>query len=470
METEKSFFKSRIGLIFSVSLAYAGLGNIWRFPYLVGKYGGAAFLIPYFIFIIIVGWLGMNLEWIMGKFYRSGTIGSFYLRDHRFAGFGTYMCIISSSIVIYYALLAGDTLTYMFYSFTGIFKGDTVLLWKNVSGPYNTMSWVCWLITLLLSYYIVTKGVKIFDKLGKIMGPLLLFLMFILFIRSVTLPGAFEGIKFYVKPNFAVLKQPIVWIMALTQVFWSIGPGWGNALTLAARAKEKEDIPFSSLTSALGDTTYAILAGWVIFPALFANGLSPKLGMGLAFITIPKVFLNMPLGPIFSALFFLCIWFLAITSVYTFGFETFVFNIESFGVKREKANLLYLTVCIIGGIFFKFGGLTLLGAVDTILGCYGLIFSVLGLILVTAWAKNIEELRVKSLNKYAEIYIGSWWNNYIKYGLPTIIIIITGWFLYDSRGLSGIDFWSYGIGGLLIALSVLIITIFIFRERGRTNE
>lgn len=457
-QATSNYFKSRVGMVWAVALSYAGLGNVWRFPYLVGKYGGAAFLIPYFFFLFLVGWLLMFLEWGLGKGTRHGTIGAFAKRVPWFAGAGAFVASLTGVMMAYYMVIAGGwVLSYFWYSVAGTYfvEGfDPQLFWEGHLRPSNPTIWICWAFTVGAAAFITAAGIQQgFEKMANMMGPLALVLLIIIVIRSVTLPGSWASVEFYMKTDWKALAVPTTWFMALTQVFWSIGPGWGNALSLAKHARKEDDIPLSSLAAALGDASFAVIAGFAIFPAVFAFGLAPNSGSGLAFITLAKVFTVMPGGRIIGSLFFFALWLLALSSCFGFGFATIVPNLMDRGMSRKKASLACALVWLATGALFILND-NLRGATDDLVGTHGLMLSVLAMIAVTAWFRAPEGLRTIVINKYADFHIGRWWSVVMKYIAPGIMIFVLGWFLVDARGSSGMTFWTVGIGGFMLACAV----------------
>lgn len=459
-------FNSRVGMIWAMALSYAGLGNIWRFPYLVGKYGGAAFLIPFFFFLFLVGWLLESLEWGLGKGTRGGTIKAFAKRVPWLAGAGAFVASVTGVMMAYYLVIAGGwVLSYFWYSVTGAFfvEGfDAQVFWTNHLQPTNIVMWVGWVVTIGIATWVTVAGVqKGFERVANFMGPVALVLLLIIVVRSVTLPGSWAGIEFYMKADWSLLKNPVTWFMALTQVFWSIGPGWGNALSLAKHARPEDDIPLSSLAAALGDASFAVIAGFAIFPAVFAFGFSPASGSGLAFVTLAKVFTVMPGGQIFASLFFMALWFLALSSCFGFGFATIVPNLEDCGMSRKNASIACACIWLaMGAIYILNAGL--MDHIDGIIGTHCLLLSVLAMIAVSAWFHNPDGMRTIVINKHSDIYIGKWWNTVIRYIAPGILLFVLGWFLYGARGAKGVAFWSTGIGGFGVALGLLILCILLY--------
>jgi NSS family neurotransmitter:Na+ symporter len=317
---ERDAWKSRIGFVLAAAGSAIGLGNIWRFPYVTGQNGGAAFVVLYIIFVILIGIPVMVAELAVGRSARLNPVGAFrkiapkglwYLVG--FLGIATGIGILS-----YYSVIAGWTFGYfiktLFGTFSQTLTSDQSIEMFNrfVSNPAMSVGYL--FIFLLLTTIVVMGGVSSgIERWVKILMPLLLALLVILTLRSVTLEGARKGLEFYLKPDFTKIDGGAV-AMALGQALFSLSLGMGAMITYGSYLGKHDNIIVSAGWVCLFDTLVAIIAGFLIFPALFAMGLDPTGGPGLVFIVLPTIFPEIPLGAFFGTGFFLLLSVAALTS------------------------------------------------------------------------------------------------------------------------------------------------------------
>ncbi len=346
---------SRIGFIVAAAGSAVGLGNVWRFPYLVGMNGGAAFVIVYILLAITVGMTVMMAEFCLGRASRRNSVGAFKIlaRNPLWNVFGWIGLLVGGFIILsYYGIIAGWTIKYMFGSLTGLMdiaaegkSGDVLGSFLGNSGAVIAYQVVAMIATIAIVAGGIGKGI---ERACKIMMPALFILLIILILRSVTLPGAAEGISFYLKPDFSKLTGKSI-LDALGQSFFSLSLGMGIMITYGSYIPRDENLPQSALMILGLDTCIAFLAGLAIFPAVFAMGMAPEQGPGLTFVTLPGVFAKMPMGGLFSFLFFLLLFVAALTSMMSLLEVAVSFIIDEFNVSR-------FTAAVGGGTF-----ITLLG-------------------------------------------------------------------------------------------------------------
>lgn len=317
--TNRDEFSSRFGFIISCIGAALGLGNIWMFSYKLGKYGGAAFLIPYFIFIFVLGTTGLITEFTFGRTFKSGSFGGIrkVFKEKKLRGgmiVGAIPPIGMMGTFMFYSIVIGWILKYFALSISGeINYIDTTTYFNTFAGTINSVPW--FLLSVLITVSVVCLGVsKGIEKLNKIVMPLLLVLFVVITIKSLSLPGAIEGVKYLLNPQWEFLFKIETWVMALGQAFFTVSLTGCGMVVYGSYINEKFDIPASAMSTALFDTIAALLASFMIIPAVFAFGLDPAAGPSLLFITVPKVFQSMPYGGLISTLFFLSIIFAAISS------------------------------------------------------------------------------------------------------------------------------------------------------------
>ncbi|MDR0647939.1 MAG: sodium-dependent transporter [Synergistaceae bacterium] len=347
---------SRVGFILAAAGSAVGLGNIWRFPYLVGMNGGAAFVVVYVILAVTVGLTVMLAEFCIGRASQKGSVGAFKaLAQNKFwRVFGWLGLLIGGFVILsYYGVIAGWTVKYMAGSLTGLMGRAASGGGADYLGAFlaDSKSVVAYQVTAMaLTVAIVAGGVgKGIEKSCKYLMPGLFIVLLILIARSLTLPGAEAGLAFYLKPDFSKLSGKVV-IDALGQGFFSLSLGMGIMITYGSYISKGEKLPKCAAFVFVLDTMAAFLAGLAIFPALFAMGMEPSQGVGLTFVTLPGVFAQMPAGAFFSFLFFLLLFLAAMTSMMSLLEVAVTFFIDEFKMGRVKAALAAGTAITILGI------------------------------------------------------------------------------------------------------------------------
>ena len=348
MEKRSTQFSGRLGFILAAAGSAVGLGNIWRFPYLAARYGGGVFLFFYILFALTFGFSLMIAEVALGRKTGKGIVGAIETLDKRFTFMGWFTLLIPIFTLPYYSVTGGWVMHYTMLFFTG--KGgqtaEAGFFNSFIANPFWPVFWLC--VFLAISSAIVMLGVKKGVELtGKIFLPLLILLNAGIAIYALTLPGALNGLLYYITPDFTKFSFGTI-IEALGQLFYSMSLAMGIMFTYGSYLSKQENLETSVRQIELFDTGIAILSGLVILPAVFAfSGSDPNAlesGAGLMFITMPQVFESMPLGGVIGAVFFLLVFFAAITSSVSFV-ETIVSVLgDQFGWKR---------VPICAGVFFS---------------------------------------------------------------------------------------------------------------------
>lgn len=303
---------SRLGFIMAAAGSAVGLGNIWRFPYVTGQNGGGAFLFVYILCVLLIGLPLIYNEIALGRLTGKNTVGAF--RDsggNRFWVFTGAVLALSVSFFVlsYYSVIAGWTIGYIISEFTDFIK-DFETFRSNALYVIPLFA-----LFMLVTIYIVLGGIAGgIERASKILMPLLFVLLFAVMLRSLTLPGAMEGVKYYLTPDFSKINSKVV-LSALGQAFFSLSVGWGILITYGSYLPKNENIVTSGLWVGIMDTMVALLAGFMIFPAVFAFGKDPAQGTALVFQVLPDVFNSIPSGGnIVGALFFLLLCIAALTS------------------------------------------------------------------------------------------------------------------------------------------------------------
>ena len=301
---------SKLGFIMAAAGSAVGLGNIWRFPYVTGENGGAAFVVVYLACVLFIGLPLMWCELALGRASGRNPVGAF-----RKTGGGLpfvltgVLCLAACFFVLtYYGVIAGWTISYAISQIS-----QTSLVFKEYTAdPVYVLP--VFALFIVLTIVIVRAGVeKGIEKWSKVLMPLLFVLMLVVIIRGVTLPGAGAGLEYYLKPDFSKIDGTVV-LKALGQAFFSLSVGWGLMITYGSYMSKKQNIISNGFWVALADTSVALLAGLMIFPAVFAMGMSPDSGTGLAFTTLPAVFAEIPAGWMVGTVFFLLLSVAAVTS------------------------------------------------------------------------------------------------------------------------------------------------------------
>lgn len=370
-KSDRVSFGSKIGAILVAAGSAVGLGNIWRFPYEAGNHGGAAFILVYLACVFIMGMPIMIAEFTVGRRAKASTGRAFGLlaNDNKWNCIGGLGVLAALLILGYYSVVAGWTLEYILVSLSNGFSGkgpeEFVALFQNFSqDPFRPVIWL--LLFLLLTHYIVVKGVKDgIEKSSKIMMPILFILIVVLAICSMTLPNAGKGLEFLLKPDFSKVNAD-VFLGAMGQAFFSMSLGMGCLSTYASYFGSDTRLGKTALSVGVIDTFVAILAGLIIFPAAFSVGIQPDAGPSLIFITLPNVFQqafgSIPfLAIIFSLLFYVLLALAALTSTISLHEVVTAYLNERFKMTRGRAAMFVTGFCVITGILSSLS----LGAWDT---------------------------------------------------------------------------------------------------------
>lgn len=321
--TTNDKFKNKWGFIIACIGSSVGMANIWLFPYRVGEFGGAAFLIPYILFVILIGYTGVIGEMAFGRSMQTGPLGAFtkaFQLKKKNSRIGELIGLIpvigSLGIAIGYSVVIGWIFRYFFSSLTGSIVNTMdpgaefgALAQNFGSIPWHTLGLV---IVLLCMSFGISKGI---ETINKFMMPAFFVLFLLLAVQVARLPGAFAGYEYMFRPDWSAMLNPKTWIYAMGQAFFSLSLAGSGTVVYGSYLNKDVDILNSAKNVALFDTLAAILAGLVIIPAVFAYNMAPNSGPGLLFITIPTVIQNLPFGRVFAIIFFLAVLFAGITSL-----------------------------------------------------------------------------------------------------------------------------------------------------------
>lgn len=354
-ETKRSSFTGKIGFVLAAAGSAVGLGNIWRFPYLAAKYGGGIFLLTYIILSVTFGFALMVAEIAIGRKTQQSPLGAFKALDKRFAWVGILGTIIPVIILPYYSVIGGWVTKYMFGFLTGGMNEMANDTYFNgyIAKVGEPIVWFLLFVavTALIVIFGVQKGI---EKVSKVMMPLLVVLMVFIVIYSIcSIDGAWEGVLYYIKPDFSKFSIMTV-VSAMGQLFYSMSLAMGIMITFGSYMKKEISIEKSTHQIEIFDTGIAFLAGLMIVPAVFAfsGGDEGALGQGpgLMFVTLPKVFAKMPAGAVIGTVFFLMVLLAALTSAISL-METIVAVImDKFKLKRIPACLVVFGDCLLLGL------------------------------------------------------------------------------------------------------------------------
>jgi neurotransmitter:Na+ symporter, NSS family len=338
-------FSGKFGIIAATAGSAIGLGNIWRFPYVIGENGGGAFLIIYLALILGIGIPVMMSELIIGRNTLRNPIGAFMRLKPGKPWFliGVMGVAGAFTILAFYAAVAGWTLEYIYQSIINGFAGKNTEELANMFTSFREGSLrpVIWfLVFMAMTAGIVISGIKNgIEKYSKILMPLLLVILVILCVRSLTLPGAGEGLRFLFRPDFSKIT-PGALLQALGQAAFSLSIGMGTLIAYGSYIGKKDNLANTAVGVAMADTFIAILAGVAIFPAVFAFGIDPAAEEGLVFITLPNIFQQMQGGYFFSLIFFILLAVAALTSTISMLEVVVIYFVEEIKMSRKKATIL----------------------------------------------------------------------------------------------------------------------------------
>ncbi len=353
-------FGSKLGVILATAGSAVGLGNVWRFPYMTGQNGGAAFILVYILCIILLGLPGMMSEFVIGRHSASNAARAYSKMGKGKAwGIVGLVGVVTAMIVLgFYAVVAGWCLQYLYASIMGGVHGSPeyvkTYFQTFASNPVKPALWT--VVFILMTHLVVVRGVRNgIEKASKILMPLLFVLLVVLVVASCTLPGAMKGVEFLLKPDFSKVNES-VFLEALGQAFFSLSLGTACLCTYASYFGRQTNLLKSAGQIALIDSVIAILAGLMIFPAAFSVGVNPDSGPSLIFITLPNVFQqafgDMPVAAyLISVLFYALLVLAALTSTISMHEIGTAFFYEEGKMSRKKGAWIETIACCIIGVF-----------------------------------------------------------------------------------------------------------------------
>lgn len=443
-------FSTRLGFILISAGCAIGLGNVWRFPYIVGEYGGAIFLLIYLAFLLIMGLPIMVMEFAVGRASQKSVAKSFDIlepKGTKWHLFGYPAFIGNYVLMMFYTTVGGWILSYVYKTATGTLTGLTTesaqaIFGNMLANPLEMAFWMA--VVVLLSFGVCSLGLqKGVERITKFMMTALLCLILLLMVRSITLPGAKEGLAFYLVPNVNSIKEKglaEVIFAAMGQSFFTLSIGIGSMSIFGSYLDKNRSLTGESLNICILDTLIAFIAGLVIFPACSAFSVSPDQGPGLVFVTLPRIFEQMPLGGLWGTLFFIFMSFAAISTIIAVFENIISFCIDKWNMSRKKAVLI-----------------NLIGILVLSLPC------VLGF---NVWS-NIQPLGAGSTIQDLEDFIVS--SNLLPLGSVVFLLFCVskhgwGWdnFIKEADSGKGLKFPKYARFYVTYILPVIIFVIFLF--------
>lgn len=447
LKGDREHWASRVGFILAAAGSAVGLGNIWRFPYMTGEHGGAAFIVIYLLAVFLLGYPLMVNETILGRASQRNPVGAF-----KVLASGTPWWLVGALgvftgfiILSYYLVVAGWSVAYIYKVVIAINTPgiDNEQVFKNhITSLWQPIIWSAFF--MLLTIGIIASGVvKGIQRWSLILMPVLFFILLILIARSVTLPGASEGLLYYLKPDFSEVSGR-TFLGAISQAFFSLSLGMGVFITYGSYLKGHDDIPGSAAWIIGLDTLVALMAGFIIFPAVFALGFEPGAGPGLVFITLPAVFAQMPLGMFFGVLFFILLAIAGLTSSISLLEVVTAWLIDEKGWTRGKASVLMGIVIFVVGIPAALGysiwnGFSFPGLGTDILDTYdwfaNSVFLPAGGLLAaifTGYVWGTKRAAEEANKGKTGLAIGKLWSFLIRYIVPLLIAVIMIMGIYDS--------------------------------------
>lgn len=402
--TDRGSFGTKLGIILATAGSAVGLGNVWRFPYMTGQNGGAAFILIYILFVILLGIPCMVAEFVVGRHGQTDAPRAYArFSGRRSWGWLGVMGVVTSLIILgFYSVIAGWCMQYLYASAVGELAGDAAYV-KDYFTEFSSSLWrpILWgLAFVVATHLVITRGVsKGIERASKILMPLLLLLLLIIVVAACMLPGAAKGVEFLLKPDFSKLSTH-VFLDALGQAFFSLSLGMACLCTYASYFKKDTDLLRAASQIALLDLLVAILAGLMIFPAAFSVGVNPDSGPSLIFITLPNVFnqafAHTPVvGYVVSLMFYALLALAALTSTISmFEISTAFFH-EEMHIRRRTASALVTVIvsvfCVCSSLsmgtcpWLRVGSMNLLNFLDFLTGQFLMPFAAFLTCICVGW-------------------------------------------------------------------------------------
>lgn len=403
MNSERATWSSKFGMVMAAAGSAVGLGNLWRFPYVTAQSGGGAFLMIYLAIVASIGLTMILVESALGMRAKTDAVGALKTINPRFGFIGGIGILAGAIIVPYYCVIGGWIMAYIAESFSlTTLENFEEHFSAFIASPVPPALY--FVLFLGLTGVIVYRGIQNgIEKACKIMMPALFVLLLILMARSLTLPNALDGVKFFFKPDFSKITGE-TFLQALGQAFFSLSVGLGIYITFGSYANTEAKVFKTMWPVPTLDTLVSLLTGLTIFPAVFAFGISMNAGPSLVFITFPKIFASIPFGAFFSLVFFALLLMAALTSSMSLMEVVVTFLCDQWKMTRKKAVISYSLLSLVGGVLvslsfgvlsgFKIGGKILFDQFDFLASNILLPTGGFLICIVTGWVLGVDKLNV----------------------------------------------------------------------------
>lgn len=484
-------WNSKLGFLLAAIGSAVGLGNIWRFPYVAATSGGGAFLLPYFFAIITAGIPLLIVEYTIGKVYRGGAPVSLARMNRKFELLGWFQVMVAFMILVYYFAIVVWTLSYVGYAFTGAWGSDPEGFffgkYLNVSsGPFDFAGirtnllvpfLVVWVLIAVILYRGVSKGIELACKVSL---PLLFFMMIIIVIRGLTLPGAIDGLEFLFAPDWQALKDPNIWVSAYGQIFYSLSVGFAIMIAYSSYLPKKTDVVNSAFITATANHGFELLAGIGVFAVMGFMAMEQGVGVeevigggiGLAFISFPKAISSLPtLNTIFGISFFGALFIAGVTSVVSIAQAVISGMHDKFNIDHKKAVTIVLVPAFIVSVLFITGaGIHILDIVDAFTNQVGIAVGGVIEVILVCWFFNPEELR-RQANEFSNFSVGQWWTLCLKFVTVLVLGAMTVLNIYKfaTEGYGGYEMKAITTFGWGVMAIIVVGAIVLTALKGKDN-
>ncbi|WP_084631323.1 sodium-dependent transporter [Ferrimonas senticii] len=426
---------SRVGFIMAAAGSAVGLGNIWKFPYTAGESGGGAFVLIYLFFVIFIGFSVMLTEFSLGRKTGRAAVGAFKSVDKRWSFTGVIGVLSGLLIMGFYPVVGGWALAYIFKVGGGLLNEPSAIgatFDGFITNPLEPLYWMA--AYLLVNLLVVAKGISGgIEKAGKVLMPMLFFILIIIAVKGLTLPGSGKGLEFLFSPDFSKVNGEVV-LAALGQAFFSLSLGMGCMITYGSYLKKKENLVQNTAIVTGMDTAVALLAGIAMFPAMFAFSMEPAAGPGLVFVVVPQLFAEMTGGMIFALIFFIGLTVAALTSSVSLLEVVVAYLIDEKQLSRPKAVIaagsVMVLLCIMASLSLGGVGPTLFdtGLFDIFDLLTDKIFLAIGgmfICIFAGWKLSKQELKQEITNDGEISFpLFNLWYGLVKYVIPVAVAIV----------------------------------------------
>ncbi|CAN5695030.1 sodium-dependent transporter [soil metagenome] len=424
-------FTTRWGMMVAMLGMAVGTGNIWRFPRVAATNGGGSFLVAWFVFLLLWSIPLILIEFAMGKSTRYGSVGAFArIMGRGYGWMGAWVAWTATAIMFYYAVVTGWTIRFTLGAITGeLGRTEPGAVWEAFAWSWSVVAFQA--IALGIGIFIVARGVRGIEYAARFLIPSLFVLVVILAIRAVTLPGASAGLNFLFTPTWEGLSNPTVWLQALTQNAWDTGAGWGLILTYAIYLRRREDTALNAFVLGFGNNSVSLLAGIMVLCTVFSlmpDAATTIVGAGnegLTFIWVPQLFARMPAGNVFMVIFFVALFFAAISSLISM-IELATRVLNDMGISRMRAITMVGTAGFLLGVPSAVNP-AVFNNQDFVWGV-GLMVS--GLFFAMAVLRyGVTKFRESFINTpHSDLRIGGWWDWAIRLVVIQALVLIVWWF------------------------------------------